>query len=871
MARFTQAGGSGSGGPGPRGPQGPAGDSAYDIAVANGFVGTEQEWLESVGDNADIADFTFTLVDGDESVMNIHNHDMRIETTRDGNQDSDISINSADDIWITANDEIEISSTTDSVTIYTNDFNTSWEFNTDGGLRFPDSTTQTTAYTGDDLVLPQDLGTTDSPTFNKITLTSNNGQVDNITVGDDAFIGDANIANHVAIIGNQDTTTGGIILGNGLTETLYSDGSNLSVTAENDIVLNPGSTYAYIGTPQLDGSNRIAKMSDIQGGGTDNHGDFYFNQTTLRVDSSSDMILEANEGDSSVAAQIKIGAGDVPIDIAAYDRQDNWFYTSDWSTAEWQSYGEGQGQVVITGMTNLETFLNDQFNGEFRVITINGDYSYPFENASWGGGNATIYVPEGPSSGFPTTVETITLLQSLKFGMSIDLDEGRMDILAPESDIYVQAGDDLYLTARQDDVHIRANDDIRFTANYSDSEEEYYWRMDSEGEFHLPGNGLIWNPSNSSGDGSGNDTIHLVPSDSDNETEQRIIIDPTGPNHIHLRAGGVQDYSTADLILGGERAGVRVSDTDGTTVVQSKKEDYSWSYQNVGEGGQVYVVATAMAEPDYNDFTIISGQKYVITNVIRDEQNGTTSYETTPSIGFAPFENYTFTRDNGNHVWNFNRAGYLNGPTETGYLRVTGIINDDGNLEVQADQNLIISGGESNGEFLHDSSDPANQIATIGDVSAGRFGASASFYSTVDQGPSTENTIQAFTFNSYDWATGVTLGNLTEVTMTNAGKYNIAFSAQMHQTNGSGIVNIWLNKNGTPLENSNTKFAITANNPYSVAALNLFVNANAGDYYELMWSSDSNHTVMEYEAPVGSGATLHPAVPSIILTVNQVG
>jgi hypothetical protein len=240
--------------------------------------------------------------------------------------------------------------------------------------------------------------------------------------------------------------------------------------------------------------------------------------------------------------------------------------------------------------------------------------------------------------------------------------------------------------------------------------------MDSEGEFHLPGNGLIWNPSNSSGDGYSGDTIHIVPNDSDNETEQRIIIDPTGPNHIHIRAGGVQDYSTADLILGGERAGVRVSDTEGTTVVQSKQEDYTWTYQNVGEGGQVYVVATAMAEPDINDFMIMNGAKYVITNVVRDEQNGTTSYETTPSVGFSAYGYYTFTRDNGSHSWNFSRAGYLSGPTETGYLRVTGIMNDDGDVYVQSDQDVVISGGEDNGEFLHDSSNPSNQIATIGDV-----------------------------------------------------------------------------------------------------------------------------------------------------------
>jgi hypothetical protein len=33
---------------GPQGPQGPAGASAYQIAVANGFVGTEEEWLASL-------------------------------------------------------------------------------------------------------------------------------------------------------------------------------------------------------------------------------------------------------------------------------------------------------------------------------------------------------------------------------------------------------------------------------------------------------------------------------------------------------------------------------------------------------------------------------------------------------------------------------------------------------------------------------------------------------------------------------------------------------------------------------------------------------------------------------------------------------
>jgi len=43
------SGGGGEGGiPGPEGPPGPAGASAYEIAVQNGFTGTEAEWLASL-------------------------------------------------------------------------------------------------------------------------------------------------------------------------------------------------------------------------------------------------------------------------------------------------------------------------------------------------------------------------------------------------------------------------------------------------------------------------------------------------------------------------------------------------------------------------------------------------------------------------------------------------------------------------------------------------------------------------------------------------------------------------------------------------------------------------------------------------------
>jgi hypothetical protein len=107
-----------------------------------------------------------------------------------------------------------------------------------------------------------DAGTGSTDTYAKIILT-NNGTTDNIKIGDDVYLGDGNVANSVVIKGQQTATNAGVVLGSGKTEKVSTDGSNLSLNANNDIILNPGSTYAYIGTPQQDGSNRIAKRSDI--------------------------------------------------------------------------------------------------------------------------------------------------------------------------------------------------------------------------------------------------------------------------------------------------------------------------------------------------------------------------------------------------------------------------------------------------------------------------------------------------------------------------------------------------------------------------------------------------------------------------------
>jgi hypothetical protein len=139
-----------------------------------------------------------------------------------------------------------------------------------------------------------------------------------------------------------------------------------------------------------------------------------------------------------------------------------------------------------------------------------------------------------------------------------------------------------------------------------------------------------------------------------------------------------------------------------------------------------------------------------------------------------------------------------------------------------------------------------------------------SYYSTEDSGPFTANSVHSMTLNNIDFENGISLQNGFQIKTLYSARYNIAFSAQFMQTNSSGTVNVWLAKNGNNIPNSNTKITMSSSNPYVVAAWNWFVDASFDDYYEIRWSSDSQHTKLEAE-PEGA----HPAIPSVIVTINQ--
>ena len=142
-----------------------------------------------------------------------------------------------------------------------------------------------------------------------------------------------------------------------------------------------------------------------------------------------------------------------------------------------------------------------------------------------------------------------------------------------------------------------------------------------------------------------------------------------------------------------------------------------------------------------------------------------------------------------------------------------------------------------------------------------------SFYDTTDQTAALANTAYPITFNTTDLSFGVTRGSPTSrIYVDRPNVYNIQFSAQLINTGGgANRAWIWLRKNGTNVPQSSGVERIEGNNTEVIAAWNYLLQMNAGDYFELMWEVDSTNVSLHADPATG----IHPAIPSIILTVTD--
>lgn len=205
---------------------------------------------------------------------------------------------------------------------------------------------------------------------------------------------------------------------------------------------------------------------------------------------------------------------------------------------------------------------------------------------------------------------------------------------------------------------------------------------------------------------------------------------------------------------------------------------------------------------------------------------------------------------------------------EPGTLGDSYILLSDGSLMVYGAEGWFDSGDLQGPQGIQGEQGPKGDTGATG--AAGGFGSYGSWYDTQTQIVTTVSTGEPVQVRQQDIVSGFTRTNNSRITATNAGIYNLAFSFQFHNEGGGGngqTVEIWLTKNGQAVADSNTRIAVNTNSPYVVAAWNFFQQMNAGDYLEIYWATDNKNVVMK----TNTGAMGGPAIPSAIITVNQIG
>jgi hypothetical protein len=123
-------------------------------------------------------------------------------------------------------------------------------------------------------------------------------------------------------------------------------------------------------------------------------------------------------------------------------------------------------------------------------------------------------------------------------------------------------------------------------------------------------------------------------------------------------------------------------------------------------------------------------------------------------------------------------------------------------------------------------------------------------------------------FNTTDISVGVRLRSpsTSEIEVDTEGIYNFQASMQFDSAGGSNHeVWVWFRKNGTDIANSAMYLNIQNNQSEILQAFNLLVEMKALDYLEVMWEVGNINAEMAAFAATG----VHPAVPSIILTVSN--
>jgi hypothetical protein len=175
----------------------------------------------------------------------------------------------------------------------------------------------------------------------------------------------------------------------------------------------------------------------------------------------------------------------------------------------------------------------------------------------------------------------------------------------------------------------------------------------------------------------------------------------------------------------------------------------------------------------------------------------------------------------------------------------------------------------------------------LGDVTITSFGTNlyntatgsyGSFYDTGSVLATSATTIYSMSLSTTDISNGVYVsasnGDVTRLKFTNAGVYDIQFSAQFSNTdNSTQDVVVWARKNGVNIDDSAGTVGVppfkAGSNGQALGSWNYYLNLSANDYIQLCWRAEQAN-VITLETIAAGTSPVYPRTPSLILTAQRV-
>jgi len=257
---------------------------------------------------------------------------------------------------------------------------------------------------------------------------------------------------------------------------------------------------------------------------------------------------------------------------------------------------------------------------------------------------------------------------------------------------------------------------------------------------------------------------------------------------------------------------------------------------------------------------VVSGSNTILGNTIMSgsiEVSGSSNFHNSEFIvtgstsilgdfnvqGTSVFSNTTFTVTGSQY---FTGSSFINGHQAlAGDSTITGSLNVIGNINVISGSSFTRWG---------------NKLFNY-----------AQFSSTQTQSGSA-NTAYSMTYDTVNFAEGVSLVSGSRIQVANTGLYDLQFGAQLGNTANTAIdFDIWFAYTGSNIANSNTNVTlnkVVGSNGRLVAAWNYAMPIQAGDYVEIKWNC--NASTGEIQAIGAQTVPTRPATPSVIVTLTQI-